>query len=96
MPKNKPRRKSLAKIKESLAVPFRMTDDGVDIEIISDRYVNVDGCTEIKEYSDTVAIFAGKNMTAVVTGENIELFTFADGRVRAAGRILKVEIVREA
>ena len=85
---------SIDKLKDSLTAPFGTGSDGLDIEIISDKYVNIDGCTKIKEYTDTVAVFAGKNMTAVVKGDKIELFAFADGRIRASGKISMVELNR--
>lgn len=68
--------------------------DGIDIEIISDRYVSVDGCISIEEYTDDIVIFKGKNMSVKVSGEKIELYTFANGRIRASGKIHKIELDR--
>ena len=70
-------------------------NDGIDLELCSDRYINVDGCTEIEEYDDTYVVFRGKNMRVIVCGSNIELFTFADGRIKASGKLCKIILERD-
>ena len=71
------------------------TNEGIDLELCGDRYINVDGCTEIEEYTNTCVIFRGKKMRVTVCGNNIELFTFADGRIKASGKIGKIILERE-
>ena len=68
--------------------------DGVDVTVISDREINIDGCTGIEEYSDTSVVFAGKNMIIKVFGDCLELYTYTGGRIKASGRIRRIEYER--
>lgn len=70
-------------------------NDGIDLELCGDRYINVDGCTEIEEYTDTCVVFRGKKIRVIVCGNSIELFTFADGRIKASGTLCKILLERE-
>lgn len=68
--------------------------DGVDISVISDREINIDGCVGIEEYSDKTVMFSGKNLKIVVFGDDLELYTYTGGRIKASGRIRRIEYIR--
>lgn len=81
-------------IAEMLDIPSNILPWGMDIEIRNDRDVFVGGCIGVAEYTRERAVFAGKEMRVTVDGEGLELYTFADGRVRAAGRVTNVRLER--
>lgn len=81
-------------IAEMLDVPSSILPWGMDIEIRNDRDVFVGGCVGVAEYTRERAVFDGKGMRVTVDGEGLELYTFADGRVRAAGRVTNVRLER--
>lgn len=68
---------------------------GIDISIQSDKNVYVDGCIGIDEFNGDKVVFLGKRMKVIVSGCDIELYTFENGCIRASGTIFNVEIIRE-
>lgn len=92
------KRRSVSETVEMIAelfdIPANVLPWGMDIEIRNDRDVFVGGCIGVSEYTRERVIFNGKGMRAVVDGDGLELYTFADGRVRAAGRVRNVRLER--
>lgn len=87
---------AIKNIRDIVLKPVTRMTEGVDIEIIGDRDIFVDGCTGIDEFTDERIVFAGNRVRVIVEGFDFEIFTFADGRIKASGKICKIELEREA
>ena len=67
----------------------------MDVEIHSDHDVFVDGCKSISEYTKEKVVFCSRKMKVVAEGDDFELYTFSDGRVKVSGRVKTITLVRE-
>lgn len=90
----KKRRRRSDILKKFMRVTFSVFE-GIDITVLSDREINVDGCIGIGEYTDETVTFIGKDMKLNVYGDDFELYTFAGGRIKASGKIRKIEYERD-
>jgi len=84
----------LQRLTDILDIPSSVLPWGMDIEIRNDHDVLIDGCTGITEYTAERVVFKGKGMSVTVEGEDFELYTFADGRVRVSGKVSGLMLYR--
>ncbi len=82
------------KMADFFDIPTSALPWGMDMEIRNDRDLFIGGCTGISEYSENRIIFVGCGMKIRAEGEEFELFTFADGRVRLSGKIDSIFLER--
>lgn len=86
---------TMEKVADFFDVPTSALPWGMDLELRNDRDIYISGCTGIAEYSKHKVVFTGDDMTIIAEGEDFELFTFSDGRIRLSGKIEKIEIKRD-
>lgn len=87
---------SVKNIKDKIFGQTNFFRDGIDIQIISDRDIFLDGCYGIETFEEDRIVLLGKGIRVKIDGANFEIFTFADGRIKASGKIQNISLEREA
>ncbi len=88
----------MKKIKRKIAQIFDFPETSLGcpyIEIISDGAVNINGCTEIIDYTDRSAVLRTKDFILTVEGSHIEMCSYGGENAYIKGIVSAVKISRE-
>lgn len=94
MHKRKGRGRIFDRLMHALDVPCDALPGNMSLEIIGDSDVIVGGCSGVSEYSGERVVLCSQSMTIGISGDGLELSTFADDIVRITGKVLNIEISR--
>lgn len=89
-------KKDFAKIiSDKLDIPLEGIASVPTTQIIGNTIMSIDGCVGIKKYEEDEIIIRTKDYMLKVTGAQLSMLTFSNGRVNIRGEIgaLAIEVI---
>jgi len=74
-------------ISEKFDIPLENLSSVPNTQIIGNTVLSVDGCIGIKKYETDEIIIRTKDFLIKITGSELSMLTFSDGRVNVRGEI---------
>lgn len=77
---------------DSFDIPLEGILDIPSAQVIGNSQLNIDGCIGIKKYETTEIIIRCKHHILKISGEDLSMLTFSQGRVSIRGKIYCYQI----
>ncbi len=77
---------------DSFDVPLDCILDIPNTQLIGNTQLNIDGCLGIKKYEISEIIIRCKHHFIKITGNDLSMLTFSQGRVSVRGKIYSYQI----
>ena len=72
---------------ESFSIPLESLSEIPNAQFIGNKLLHIDGCIGIKKYDETEIIIKCKKHTIKISGNNLSMLIFSQGRVSIRGKI---------